>query len=61
MQDVQGKLDEITKYESQGLATQNDVLRFQLQKSQIVLTEIENSFQQLSYPDTGAEKELARR
>ena len=41
MQDVQGKLDEITKYESQGLATQNDVLRYQLQKSQMVLTEIE--------------------
>ena len=41
MQDVQGKLEEITKYESQGLATQNDVLRFQLQKSQIQLTEIE--------------------
>ncbi|HEV3411473.1 MAG TPA: TolC family protein [Puia sp.] len=41
MQDVQGKLDEITKYESQGLATQNDVLRYQLQKSQIQLTQIE--------------------
>ena len=41
MQDVQGKLDEITKYESQGLATQNDVLRYQLQKSQMELTEIE--------------------
>jgi outer membrane protein TolC len=41
MQDVQGKLDEITKYESQGLATQNDVLRYQLQRSQMVLTEIE--------------------
>jgi outer membrane protein len=41
MQDVQGKLEEITKYESQGLATQNDVLRFQLQKSQMQLTEIE--------------------
>jgi outer membrane protein len=41
MQDVQSKLDEITKYESQGLATQNDVLRYQLQKSQMVLTEIE--------------------
>src|SRR6202012_1734518 len=40
MQDVEGKLEEITKYESQGLATQNDVLRFQLQKSQIQLTEI---------------------
>ena len=41
MQDVDGKLEEITKYESQGLATQNDVLRFQLQKSQIQLTEVE--------------------
>jgi outer membrane protein len=41
MQDVQGKLEEITKYESQGLATQNDVLRYQLQKSQMQLTEIE--------------------
>jgi outer membrane protein len=41
MQDVQSKLEEITKYESQGLATQNDVLRFQLQKSQQQLTEIE--------------------
>lgn len=41
MQDVQSKLDEITKYEGQGLATQNDVLRFRLQKSQIRLTQIE--------------------
>jgi outer membrane protein TolC len=41
MQDIQGKLEEITKYERQGLATQNDVLRFQLQKSQQQLTEIE--------------------
>ncbi len=41
MEDVQGKLDEITKYEGQGLATQNDVLRFQLQRSQIQLTEVE--------------------
>jgi outer membrane protein TolC len=41
MQDIQSKLDEITKYESQGLATQNDVLRYQLQKSQMQLTEIE--------------------
>ncbi|MDP4150533.1 MAG: TolC family protein [Bacteroidota bacterium] len=41
MEDVQGKLDQITKYEGQGLATQNDVLRFQLQKSQIQLTRIE--------------------
>lgn len=41
MQDVQGKLEEITKYEGQGLATQNDVLRYQLQRSQMQLTEIE--------------------
>ena len=41
MQDVQGKLDQIVKYESQGLATKNDVLRFKLQQSQIQLTEIE--------------------
>jgi outer membrane protein TolC len=41
MQDIQGKLEEITKYESQGLATKNDVLRYQLQQSQLQLTEIE--------------------
>lgn len=41
MQDVESKLEQITKYESQGLATQNDVLRFQLQKSQQQLTEVE--------------------
>ncbi|MES1226891.1 MAG: TolC family protein, partial [Bacteroidota bacterium] len=37
--------DEITKYESQGLATQNDVLRYQLQKSNTELTimELENN------------------
>ena len=32
IQDVQSKLDEITKYEGQGLATQNDVLRFPVAK-----------------------------
>lgn len=41
MQDVQSKLEEITKYEGQGLATRNDVLRYQLQQSQLQLTEIE--------------------
>jgi len=41
MEDVDQKLAEITKYESQGLATKNDVLRFQLQKSQIQLQEID--------------------
>lgn len=41
MQDIQNKLEQITKYEAQGLATQNDVLRYQLQKSQMQLTEIE--------------------
>jgi outer membrane protein len=41
MEDVESKLDEITKYESQGLATQNDVLRYKLQRSQIQLTQIQ--------------------
>ncbi len=41
LDDIQSKLDEITKYESQGLATQNDVLRYQLQKSNTELTIIE--------------------
>ncbi|HLX93685.1 MAG TPA: TolC family protein [Puia sp.] len=41
LQDIQGKLDEITKYENQGLATMNDVLRFQLQKSNTQLTAME--------------------
>lgn len=41
MQDVDNKLTEITKYENQGLATKNDVLRFSLQKSQMRLTQIE--------------------
>ena len=41
MQDVENKLTEIQKFESQGLATKNDVLRFQLQKSNIQLQQIE--------------------
>ena len=41
MQDVDSKLVQITKYLGQGLATQNDVLRFQLQKSQQQITEVE--------------------
>lgn len=41
MEDVDGKLTEIIKYEAQGLATKNDVLRYQLQKSQIQLNQIE--------------------
>ena len=46
MEDVEGKLEEITKYEGQGLATQGDVLRFQYQPSQMQLTpqvELENN------------------
>ena len=39
--DVDTKLVEIRKFEAQGLATKNDVLRFQLQKSNIQLTAIE--------------------
>lgn len=41
MQDIDTKLVEIKKYESQGLATKNDVLRYELQKSQIQLTVVE--------------------
>jgi outer membrane protein len=39
--DVQQKLDEIKKFENQGLATRNDVLRFELQRSNIQLSQIE--------------------
>ena len=41
LQDIENKLDEITKYEAQGLATRNDVLRYQLQKSNTELSAIE--------------------
>jgi outer membrane protein len=41
LQDVESKLTEIKKFESQGLATRNDVLRFQLQRSNIQLQQIE--------------------
>jgi outer membrane protein TolC len=41
LEDVEQKLNEIKKFESQGLATRNDVLRFQLQKSNIQLQQIE--------------------
>jgi outer membrane protein TolC len=41
LQDIEQKLAEIKKFESQGLATKNDVLRFQLQKSNIQIQEIE--------------------
>jgi outer membrane protein TolC len=51
LDDIQGKLDEITKYESQGLATRNDVLRYQLQKSNTELTilELENNREIANY------------
>lgn len=41
LQDVQGRLEETTKFKDQGLATLNDVLRFQLQKSNVELTRID--------------------
>jgi outer membrane protein len=41
MQDVEQKLTEIKKFENQGLATRNDVLRFELQRSNIQLQQIE--------------------
>ncbi|HEX2682494.1 MAG TPA: TolC family protein, partial [Ferruginibacter sp.] len=39
--DVEQKLTEIKKFEDQGLATRNDVLRFELEKSNIQLQQIE--------------------
>jgi outer membrane protein TolC len=41
LDDVEHKLTEIKKFENQGLATRNDVLRFELQKSNIKLQQIE--------------------
>jgi Outer membrane protein len=41
LQDVEHKLAEIKKFEEQGLATRNDVLRFDLQRSNIQLMQIE--------------------
>lgn len=41
LQDVQGRLDETIQFKNQGLATENDVLRFQLEKSQVELTQID--------------------
>lgn len=41
LEDIDNKLTEIKKFESQGLATKNDVLRFQLQRSNIELQQIE--------------------
>ncbi len=41
LQDIQGRLEETIKFKNQGLATKNDVLRFELQKSQARLTQID--------------------
>ncbi len=41
LQDVQGRLEETEKFEQNGLATKNDVLRFELQKSNVQLTAID--------------------
>jgi outer membrane protein len=41
LQDVEQKLAEIKKFEDQGLATRNDVLRFELQRSNIRLMQVE--------------------
>jgi len=51
LQDIENKLTEIQKFESQGLATKNDVLRFQLQRSDIQLSQVEldNSMKIVNY------------
>jgi outer membrane protein len=41
LQDIDSKLTEIKKFENQGLATKNDVLRYQLERSNIQLQQIE--------------------
>ncbi|MBX3254312.1 MAG: TolC family protein [Chitinophagaceae bacterium] len=41
LSDIESKLQEIKKFESQGLATRNDVLRFELEKSNMKLSAIE--------------------
>lgn len=41
LEDVENKLVEIKKFEGQGLATKNDVLRFELEKSNMKLSAIE--------------------
>lgn len=41
LQDVQGRLEETLKFEQQGLATQNDVLRFELAKSNVKLSQMD--------------------
>ena len=41
LEDIENKLAEIKKFEAQGLATKNDVLRFELEKSNMKLSAIE--------------------
>lgn len=41
LQDVQGRLDEVIQFKNQGLATDNDVLRFKLQKAKVVLSQLD--------------------
>ncbi|HEX5026168.1 MAG TPA: TolC family protein [Agriterribacter sp.] len=51
LEDIREKLEEIKKFESQGLATKNDVLRFALQESDIKLNamELENNRRIVNY------------
>ncbi len=51
LEDIENKLAEIKKYEAQGLATKNDVLRFELEASKMKLNaiELENNRQVVNY------------
>ncbi|KXK47507.1 MAG: hypothetical protein FNNCIFGK_01127 [Bacteroidia bacterium] len=51
LDDIEKKLTQIKQYESQGLATKNDVLRFELQKSEMQLAaiELENTGNSVNY------------
>lgn len=51
MDDIENKLTEIKKFENQGLATRNDVLRYELEKSntRLVQIELENNRKMVNY------------
>ena len=51
LEDIENKLVEIKKFEAQGLATKNDVLRFELEKSnmKLIAIEMENNRKIVNY------------
>ena len=51
LEDIENKLAEIKKFEAQGLATKNDVLRFELERSKMMLdaAELDNNRKIVNY------------